>query len=65
MASRTLAENSQFTEPSIEVTNRAHALGKHREIASVDQNVAVGHLNLAMKLMGVTQKDKAQCGSFS
>ena len=31
----------------------------------MNKNVAIGHLNLAMKLMGVTEKDKAQCGSSS
>jgi hypothetical protein len=33
-----------------------------REIASVDQDVAVRHLNLAMK-MRVAEEHKAQCGS--
>jgi hypothetical protein len=53
----------QFTEPIIEVDNCLHALGEHGEIASVDEDVAVRHIDLAMKLMRVAGDDKAQSGS--
>jgi hypothetical protein len=55
----------QFTEPIIGVGNCLHALGEQGEIASVDQDVAIRHVDLAMKLMRVAQEDKAQCGSRS
>jgi hypothetical protein len=53
----------QFTKPIIEVDNGLHALREHGEIASVDQDVAVRHLHLAMKLVGVAEENKAQFGS--
>ena len=52
-----------FAEPSVEVNNRLHALREHRKIAGVDQDVAVRHLNLTMKLMGIAEKDKPQRGT--
>jgi hypothetical protein len=54
----------QFTEPSIEIDNCIHTLGEHGEVASVDEDVAIRHLDLAMKLMRVAEEDKAQGGSL-
>jgi hypothetical protein len=53
----------QFTEPIIEVGDCFHTLGEHGEIASVDEDVAVGHIHLAMKLMCIAEENKAQFGS--
>lgn len=48
----------------VKVKNRFHALGEEREIASVDQDVAVGHIDdfVALKLVGVAEEDEAQRG---
>jgi hypothetical protein len=53
----------QLAEPIIEVDNCLHVLGKHREIASMNEDVAIRHVDLAMKLMSIADEDKAQCGS--
>jgi hypothetical protein len=50
----------QVTEPIVEVGNGLHALGEQGEIASVDQDVAIRHRDLAMKLMRIAEEDKAQ-----
>jgi hypothetical protein len=52
----------QLTEPFVKVGNCVHALRKHGEIASVDQDVAIRNINLAMKLMRIAKKHKAQRG---
>jgi hypothetical protein len=52
----------QFTEPIIAVSDCLHALGEHGEIASVDEDVAVRHIHLAMQLMRVDEEDKAKSG---
>ena len=49
----------QFTEPIIEVGDGLHAFGKQGEITSMDKDVAIRHLDLAMKLMRVAEEDKA------
>jgi hypothetical protein len=49
----------QFTKLVIEVDNCFHTLGEHGEVASMDEDVAIRHLDLAMKLMRVAEEDKA------
>jgi hypothetical protein len=46
----------------IEVGDGLHAFGKHGEITSMDKDVAIRHIHLAMKLMRVAEENKAQCG---
>jgi hypothetical protein len=50
----------QFAQPGIEVCDLGWAAGERREIASVDQDVAIRHLDVAMKLMCIAEEDKAQ-----
>jgi hypothetical protein len=45
----------QLAEPIVEVDDCPHALGEHGEIASVDQDVAIRHVNFEMKMMRVTK----------
>jgi len=55
----------QFTEPIIEIDNCFHTLGEHGEVASVDEDVAIRDIHLAMKLMSIAEENKAQgslCG---
>ena len=47
----------------VKVENRLQALGEEREIASMYENVAIWHVDLTMVLVGVAEKDEAQCGA--
>ena len=53
-----------FAKPMIEVGHFLYALGEQGEIASVDQDVAIRHVDFAMKLVRVTEEDKAECGTL-
>ena len=46
----------KLTEPVIEIKDGSSALGEHREIAGVNEQIAAGHIYFAMQFVGIRDR---------
>jgi hypothetical protein len=54
---RQSCDGAAAPEPLIEIQNGSIALAEHREAASMDQDVSIGHVNFPVKLMSIRDTD--------
>jgi len=51
-----LATMGKLTEPVVEIKDGSSVLGKHREIARMDEQIAVGHIDISVEFMGIRDR---------